>query len=142
MTVRIARHALAEIRADCAARAPEEACGLLLGQGGHIERGVAAPNVADERLRHFEIDPAALFAAHRGARSGGPAILGCYHSHPGALARPSRLDAQRALDAGWIWLILGQDGEKAYRVVANGSIHGRFEAVAIEVVGKASVGTR
>ncbi len=128
--LRIARQTLAEIRADCTARAPEEACGLLLGADGTAESSLAAPNVADERLRHFEIDPAALFSAHRGVRNGGPAILGCYHSP----AFPSRLDAERALDAGWIWLILGQDGEKAYRVVANGPIHGRFEAVDIKEI--------
>jgi len=125
---------LAEIRTDCAGRAPEEACGLLLGAGGAVEGSLPAPNVAEERLRHFEIDPAALFGAHRAARNGGPPLLGCYHSHPGAQAFPSRLDADRALDAGWIWLILGQDGEKAYRVVANGPIHGRFEAVGIQEI--------
>jgi proteasome lid subunit RPN8/RPN11 len=134
MMLRIARQTLAEIRADCAARAPEEACGLLLGRDGCVESGLAAPNVADERLRHFEIDPAVLFTAHRGARSGGLPLLGCYHSHPGAPAFPSRLDAERAHDTGWAWLILGQDGEKAYRVVANGPIHGRFEAVDIKEI--------
>lgn len=134
MMLRIARQTLAEIRADCAARAPEEACGLLLGRDGRVESGLAAPNVADERLRHFEIDPAVLFTAHRGARSGGLPLLGCYHSHPDAPAFPSRLDAERALDRGWTWLILGQDGEKAYRVVANGPIHGRFEAVDIKEI--------
>lgn len=134
MMLRIARQTLAEIRADCAARAPEEACGLLLGRDGCVESGLAAPNVADERLRHFEIDPAVLFTAHRGARSGGLPLLGCYHSHPDAPAFPSRLDAERAHDMGWAWLILGQDGEKAYRVVANGPIHGRFEAVDIKEI--------
>jgi desampylase len=134
MMFRIARQTLAEIRADCAARAPEEACGLLLGRDGAVESSVAAENVADERLRHFEIDPAALFAAHRSARSGGLPMLGCYHSHPDAPAFPSRLDAERALDAGWVWLILGQHGEKAYRVVANGPIHGRFETVGITII--------
>jgi proteasome lid subunit RPN8/RPN11 len=134
MMLRIARQTLAEIRADCAARAPEEACGLLLGANGTVESSLAAPNVAEERLRHFEIDPAALFAAHRGARSGGLPLLGCYHSHPEAPAFPSQLDAERALDAGWVWLILGQDGEKAYRVVANGPIHGRFEAVVVQEI--------
>jgi proteasome lid subunit RPN8/RPN11 len=134
MMFRIARQTLAEIRADCAARAPEEACGLLLGSADGVESSLPARNVAEERLRHFEIDAATLFSAHRGARQGGPPVLGCYHSHPGAPALPSRLDAERALDMGWVWLILGQDGEKAYRVVANGPIHGRFEALNIEEI--------
>lgn len=129
MTVRIARHALAEIRADCAARAPQEACGLLLGAAGNVEMIRPAANIAEAPRARFEIDPAALFAAHRAARAGGPALVGCYHSHPGAPAFPSATDAARALDMGWIWLIVGEDGEKAYRVREDGPIHGRFEAV-------------
>jgi len=129
MTLRIARHALAEIRADCAARAPEEACGLLLGESLRVTHVVAAANVADDRLRHFEIDPAVLFAAHRAARAGGPTILGCYHSHPDGDPMPSATDAARALDVGWIWLIVGADAEWAYRVTTNGRIFGRFECL-------------
>lgn len=129
MTVRIARHALAEIRADCAARAPQEACGLLLGCAGTVESIRSAANIAETPHTRFEIDPAALFAAHRAARAGGSALVGCYHSHPGGSAFPSRTDAARALDMGWIWLIVGEDGEKAYRVREDGPIHGRFELV-------------
>ena len=88
-----------------------------------------AANIAEVPLRRFEIDPAVLFAAHRAARAGGPALVGCYHSHPGGPALPSATDAARALDTGWIWLIVGEDGEKAYRVREDGPIQGRFEPV-------------
>lgn len=126
MTAWIARAALREIRGDCRTRAPEEACGLLLGRDSRIEAAVAARNLASDRLRQFEIDPAVLFAAHRAARSGGPAILGCYHSHPRGPAIPSATDAARALDLGWLWLIVGGQEQKAYRVAADGPIVGRF----------------
>ena len=50
-------------------------------------------NVATDPTRHFEVDPAALVAAHKGARSGGAQVIGYFHSHPNGLARPSATDA-------------------------------------------------
>lgn len=135
MTVRIARRALDDLRSDYAARLPEEACGLLLGRGNAITLAMPAANVAEDRRRRFEIDPAVLFSAHRAARSGGPDILGCYHSHPAGRALPSPADAARALDIGWIWLIIGKDGENAYRVVPGGVILGRFDACTLQQEG-------
>lgn len=66
----------------------------------------ACANVAPDPLRHFEIDPAALIAAHRASRAGGLAVLGYFHSHPNGLARPSATDARAAAGDGRIWAIL------------------------------------
>ena len=95
-TLAPAAHA-AMLRAAEAA-APFEACGLLLGTGTHIHTAVAATNVHPHSATRFEIDPAALIAAHRAARTGGPALLGYWHSHPNGLAGPS--DTDRAAAAG------------------------------------------
>lgn len=135
MSVRIARAALLAVREDCARRLPEEACGLLLGDAGaeRIDLAVPAANVASDRRRAFEIDPAVLFDAHRKARAGGPAIVGCYHSHPSAPPAPSEADAMRAFDAGWVWLIVANGAERAYRVTESGRIRGRFEEVLLVV---------
>ena len=88
-----------------AAAAPREACGLLLGHGTHIHAAHPAANIHPEPLRHFEIDPAALIAAHKAAREGGPHVLGYFHSHPNGLARPSATDAACAAGDGRIWAI-------------------------------------
>lgn len=66
----------------------------------------ACANVAPDPLRHFEIDPAALIAAHRASRAGGLAVLGYFHSHPNGLARPSATDARAAAGDGRIWAIV------------------------------------
>lgn len=66
----------------------------------------ACANVAPDPLRHFEIDPAALIAAHRASRAGGLAVLGYFHSHPNGLARPSATDARTAAGDGRIWAIV------------------------------------
>lgn len=90
-----------------AARAhPCEACGLLLGEGGRIERAVPTANIHPDPQRHFEIDPAALIAAHRAAREGGAEVLGYYHSHPTGDPAPSAEDRAQACGDGRIWAIV------------------------------------
>ncbi len=84
---------------------PREACGLLLGHSDHITSAIPTTNIHPEPLRHFEIDPAALIAAHKAARAGGPQVLGYFHSHPNGLARPSATDAASASGDGRIWAI-------------------------------------
>jgi proteasome lid subunit RPN8/RPN11 len=97
--------AIATVLNEAARAAPNEACGLLLGRTGRIERAVPTTNVAADPLRHFEIDPAALIAAHRAARAGGRQVMGYYHSHPTGRADPSETDRASASGDGLIWAI-------------------------------------
>ncbi|MFZ2997706.1 M67 family metallopeptidase [Sphingobium sp.] len=107
MKVHIARSLLDHIHALCAVDSGE-VCGLLLGAAGadRIDAILPAANVAPDPARHFELDPITLFAAHRAARSGGPAILGHYHSHPSGIATPSATDLASAAPDGSLWLIV------------------------------------
>jgi proteasome lid subunit RPN8/RPN11 len=115
--IRIARDALAAVRAHCARLAPEEACGLLVGSADRIARAEPAENVARDRLRRFEVDPRLLLRLHRELRGGPEAILGVYHSHPGGRAEPSATDLALALDPALVWLIVGADGAaRAWRI--------------------------
>lgn len=118
-----------QIAAHARRDAPHEACGLLLGTAERIEMAVATPNVAADPATAFEIDPRALLRLHREARSGGTAVIGCYHSHPGGGPRPSAVDAARAVEAGKIWLIATAAGLCAFVAAPGGSIEGRFDAV-------------
>lgn len=104
----LVRAAHAAILAATHAAHPHEACGLLLGHGSHIAQAIPTANVAPDPARHFEIDPAALIAAHRAARAGGPHVLGYFHSHPNGLARPSATDQAQAAGDGRIWAIVAQ----------------------------------
>lgn len=105
-----------------AARAawPAECCGLLVGVSGgeggiwRVHRAVASPNVAPARGPHgrhdrFEIDPVVLLEAQRAARAEGLAVIGHYHSHPGAPATPSPTDLAHAFYAEHVWLIVSVD---------------------------------
>lgn len=133
----LSRSVLDEIVTESAAAGDEECCGLLLASPdappGRIDAILPAPNVAVDRRRHFEIDPAVLIRAHRTAREGGPRIVGCYHSHPGGDPSPSAEDAWQAEGNGWLWLICGVGGQRLWRAVADGPVHGRFEAVEMHV---------
>ena len=97
---------LAGLLADAQNSPDREVCGLLYGVERRITGAEACANVAADPVRAFEIDPAALFAAHRRARNGGQAVIGHYHSHPSGAAVPSARDAAQAVGDGALWLIL------------------------------------
>ena len=115
-----------------AAGSEEEICGLLLGEGSEIMEVRSALNVAPDRARHFEIDPAALIAAHRTAREGGIQVLGHYHSHPSGVAAPSATDAACAAPDGSLWLIVANGEAALWRAVAGDAGQVRFAPVALD----------
>ncbi len=132
MHLTLTPQAHAAILAAAAEAAPREACGLLLGSGNHIETALSTANVHPEPSRHFEIDPAALIAAHKAARavkaSGGPQLIGYFHSHPNGLARPSATDAASASGDGRIWAIAAAGAVSLWRDAPSG-----FEALSYAI---------
>jgi proteasome lid subunit RPN8/RPN11 len=123
--------AIAVMVADAARAAPLECCGLLLGQElGQITQARPATNVHGDPARHFEIDPAALIAAYRNARAGGPALLGFYHSHPNGHPRPSASDCEHAGGDGRVWAIIADGQPRFWRDTPEG-----FMEVSSTVVG-------
>ncbi|WP_225205692.1 Mov34/MPN/PAD-1 family protein [Novosphingobium huizhouense] len=107
---------------DAAAKAhPLECCGLLVGPEGIVRNALAARNVAADPAQAFEIDPAALVAAHRAARADRDAqVLGYFHSHPNGLARPSSRDAASAAGDGRIWAIAAAGSVTLWRDLPSG----------------------
>jgi desampylase len=79
-----------------------------------------ADNVADDPVRQFEIDPMALLAAHKAARSGGPQLVGYYHSHPEGHPLPSATDCEHASGDGRVWAIIAGDDVTFWRDGATG----------------------
>lgn len=106
MDLEVTSGAMATLLEEAARAAPAECCGLLLGRGGKVLEARPAANVAEDPLRHFEIDPAALFAAHRAAREGGLELLGYYHSHPNGHLLPSATDCEHASGDNRCWAIV------------------------------------
>ncbi|MBJ7378145.1 M67 family metallopeptidase [Sphingobium sp.] len=125
MRVEISRILLERIMA-LAAGDVHEVCGLLLGSDDRIEAIAPAVNVAPDPARHFELDPATLIAAHRAARSGGPKIIGHYHSHPSGIAAPSATDAACAAPDGNLWLIVGAGDATIWRAGPGTAVNVHF----------------
>lgn len=128
MVMRISSEVIDAIVADARA-SPDEICGLLLGTPNRVMARVPCRNVAANPRRAFEIDPAELIARHRAARSGGPAIIGCYHSHPTGHAIPSPRDAAQAAADGQLWLIVAGHDVTLWRAVAQGDREDRFDSI-------------
>lgn len=107
MAVGITSAILGKLGIEAVRAAPEECCGILLGESGSVVELVPAANIHPTPRTHFEIDPQALIDAHRNARSGSAQVLGYYHSHPQGEAAPSATDRENAAHDGAIWAIVG-----------------------------------
>lgn len=131
MIVGISRSLLEQIVALAAAD-QHEVCGLLLGTADRIEAIIPAANVAADPARHFELDPAALIAAHRATRSGGRAIIGHYHSHPSGIAAPSATDAACATADESLWLIVGGGEATLWRTGPGTAVNVHFTQIPLD----------
>ena len=113
---------LERIQERASADYPEECCGLLIGTRDRDEvivlREVACSNVAskDERRRRFLIEPAMVLEVTKALRGTSQELVGFYHSHPDAEARPSSTDlAFLELWPETVWLIVPTSGRGAGR---------------------------
>ena len=120
MAFEITTGAMARLRSEASSAGPRECCGLLLGRGRRIDVAKPADNIADRPESRFEIDPAALFAAHRSARAGGPELVGYYHSHPTGYPSPSATDCTHASGDGRVWAIVAGDEVALWRDTPGG----------------------
>ena len=87
------------------AQAPIEACGILAGKDGRVEKFYAMTN-ADQSSDHFTMAPHEQFKTAKDIRSAGLEMLAIYHSHPASPARPSQEDIRLALTPDVIYVIV------------------------------------
>jgi proteasome lid subunit RPN8/RPN11 len=102
MAIQLATEHLNAIRAHGQQSFPNECCGLLLGK---IVNGVkvlvetipiANARETEAQRNRYLISSDERFRAERYGRSRGISVIGCYHSHPNAPARPSEFDRDHA----------------------------------------------
>ena len=86
--------------------APQECCGLLLGDAQHVTDAIRARNIAAAPEHRYLIDPRDHLRAIRVARTRGLEVVGAYHSHPRSPAVPSATDAAEAF-AQFLFVIAG-----------------------------------
>jgi len=138
--MRVRRTVLDAIVAHARRESPRECCGLLVGDGNSVVEAVAATNVADQPLRHYEVSPVEHLALIRRCRAESTAgkpldIVGAYHSHPRSIAQPSPTDLARACQ-NFLFVIAGPVREaedvpvRGYRL--SGSQFEEVDLVAVE----------
>jgi proteasome lid subunit RPN8/RPN11 len=90
------------VRAHAAEGYPEEVCGLLLGtraaDGSRVVRDVfpLENERTDSRGNRYVVSARSMLTAERYARDVRLDVVGYYHSHPDAPARPSTYDLDHA----------------------------------------------
>ena len=85
---RITEHAIREF--------PNEACGILSGSQGRVEKVYEMANV-DKSPETFFMDAREQLKVMKEIRNKGEEMIGIYHSHVASLAYPSSHDVELAL---------------------------------------------
>lgn len=102
--LRIREELVQRIRAQGIETYPQECCGALLGRDDENSREVLdlvplTNRRNDSPRNRFEVTPDDVRLAEKTARERQLELLGWYHSHPDAPARPSEFDREHA----WPW---------------------------------------
>ena len=103
-TIILDQQVLQEMHSHAISTYPEECCGLLLGKfEGNLTRKMVnrskrMENVFEkqERYHRYTIDPLKYMDVENEALSSGDDVVGIYHSHPNAPAKPSLFDMNHA----------------------------------------------
>ena len=85
--------------------APIEACGILAGQDGVVEKLYKMTNT-DQSSDHFMMVPKEQFKVAKDIRAAGRQMLAIYHSHPETPARPSAEDIRLAVTPNVVYVIV------------------------------------
>lgn len=120
-----------EMLAHARAEAPNECCGLLIGDGAVIDGSVRARNLDPEPSRRYLLDPAVHVSTSRRLRGTGREVVGCYHSHPYSAAAPSPSDVAEALYPDFVWIIVSLAAPQAEAIAAYRLADAAFTPIAI-----------
>lgn len=107
---------------------PRECCGVLVGREDEILQAVEARNLSEDPNRYL-LDPADHIAIRRNARAAGLAVVGFYHSHPHSAARPSATDQAEAAYPDHLYLIVGVDEVRLFRLARGNFVETPFVTV-------------
>lgn len=101
----LGEHIFKEIVKQAEGQAPIEACGILAGKDGVIEKFYEMTN-ADNSSDHFMLVPEEQFAVVKAMRAEQLEMLAICHSHPESPARPSQEDIRMAFTPGVVYVIV------------------------------------
>ncbi len=89
----------------CQDEYPNEACGILAGHNGIVEKVFSMAN-AEPSPSFYVMDPQEQFKVMKEMRQAGLTLVGIYHSHTGSQAYPSATDVSLAYYPEAVYLII------------------------------------
>ena len=128
MNCKLHRAALEAVLRHAERASPRECCGVLVGREDEILQAVEARNLSEDPNRYL-LDPADHIAIRRDARAAGLAVVGFYHSHPHSAARPSATDQAEAAYPDHLYLIVGVDEVRLFRLAGGNFVETPFVTV-------------
>lgn len=99
------------MRVDVSRRSPEEACGLVAGEGGRSIAVIEVANLLRSPVR-FRMDPQEQIEALTRIEAQGWELLAIYHSHPAGPPFPSPTDLDEWYYPEAYALIWAPEGER------------------------------
>ncbi|MDE2950252.1 MAG: M67 family metallopeptidase [Chloroflexota bacterium] len=124
MAIRIPQRVAKKIVDDARAQVPNEACGLIAGDGKTIQSAIPLANVASSKRSSFSFEPNEQLGALKRLDAEDLVWMGVYHSHPNSAAIPSIADLEGAGDHGLLQLIVSLKSSKPelqlWRIGASG----------------------
>ncbi len=109
----ITRGIFDRIISHCRSVYPNEACGILAGEGVTVRKIYEMTNAEPSPVSYF-MDPKEQLLAMKDMRKEGLRMVAIYHSHPGSPAYPSAKDVSLAFYPDSLYMIVSfSDKEKA-----------------------------
>lgn len=101
--LRLKKELLAQIIKQCIKELPDEACGILAGREGVVEKVYEMTN-ADKSPASYLMEPREQLRVIKEIRNSGLEMAGIYHSHVASAAYPSSHDVELAFypDASYV----------------------------------------
>lgn len=124
MKLEIPNNIFEQMLEQAKSEAPVEACGILAGKDGAIEKLYRMTN-ADQSSDHFMMKPEEQFKVAKNIRAAGLEMLAIYHSHPESPARPSAEDIRLAFTPDVVYVIVSlQNAEPAVKgfLIEDGNV--------------------
>ena len=113
MAIRIPHRIARIILDDARSQVPNEACGLIAGDGKTIQCAIPLSNAASSKWSSFYCEPIEQLRTLKRFDADNLVWMGVYHSHPDSAAIPSSADITGTSDHALLQLIVSLKKSKA-----------------------------
>ena len=112
---------------------PEEACGLLAGQGEAVRQVYLVENIRHSPTE-YEMHTVEQVRAMLEMEAHGWELVGIFHSHPHGPPTPSETDVALAYYPEAVYVICSPDADGGWRVAGFRIENGEVDSVPVEAV--------